>query len=177
MFELKELRSYMIDENLGVYEMLQEIPQIDEFNQHNEFYGLDKQQTKSLINKKEQYANGINNDIDNPKCEHFVLFADRRPVVIGGLMLEIDDYWKQYRGHFWLKTRPSERQKGYGTKFLELILERAKKYGINEFLGQCNKNNIASNKIMQNNGMTIYINPLCPNRNDTNFYKKFLKTK
>lgn len=35
MFELKALREYVIDENLWVYEMLQEIPQIDEFNQTN----------------------------------------------------------------------------------------------------------------------------------------------
>lgn len=173
-YEIRELRSQMIDENLGVYELLQELPAVDEFDQHNEYNGLSKDEVKKLINKKTQYAYGIGCDEDNPKCEHFVLFVDGKPCVLGCLMLEMTDFWKKHRGHIWFKTRPSERGKGFATKFLELAIERAKILGLKELLTQCNIHNICSNKVMQNNGFTKYTNPLCPDRKDTNFYKKQL---
>ena len=173
-YELLELCSYMIDEEMGVYEMLQELPAVDEFDQHNEYNALSKQEVKDLINQKMKYAYGIDNNEDNPRCENFILFADNKPVVIGGLMLEMTDFWKKHRGHFWYKTRPAERKKGYCTKFLELIIKRAKELGYKELFSQCDINNYGSNKVMLNNGFTKYINPLCPDWDDTNFYKKQL---
>ena len=170
-YKILELRSYMIDENLGVYEMLQELPPVDEFNQHNEYYGLNKEETKNLINKMMSYAYGFNNTQDYPKCEHFILFANEKPVAIGCLMNEMTDFWAKYRGHIWFKTRPTERKKGYGTKILQLIVNRAKELGYSYLIAQCNKNNYGSNKVFTNNGFITYVNPLCPDRIETNFYK------
>ena len=68
-YELLELRSYMIDNDTGVYEMLQEMPAVDEFDQHNEYYGLSKEDTKNLINKMMRHAYGFDNSEDYPKCE------------------------------------------------------------------------------------------------------------
>lgn len=171
-FKLLELRSYMIDEDTGVYEMLQEIPAVDEFDQHNEYYGLSKDETKKLINKMMSHAYGLNNSRDFPKCDHYILFVEGKPVSMGCLMFEMTDYWRRHRGHFWYKTRPSERRKGYGTKLLELIVQRAKELGLTHLISQCDINNYGSNKVMINNGFTTYINPLCPDWDDTNFYKK-----
>ena len=105
---------------------------------------------------------------------NFILFADNKPVVIGGLMLEMTDFWKKHRGHFWYKTRPTARKKGHCTKFLELIVKRAKELGYKELFSQRDINNYGSNKVMINNGFTTYINPLCPDWDDTNFYRKDL---
>ncbi len=173
-YELLELRPQMIDENTGVYELLQELPAVDEFNQHNEYNGLTKAEVKLLINKKMQYAYGIGNDEDHPRCENYILFTNGLPVVIGGLMLEMTDFWRKHRGHLWHKTRPSERRKGFCTKFLELVIKRAKELGFKELLAQCNINNLGSNKALQNNKFAICKNPLCPDWDDTNFYKKSL---
>ena len=173
-YKLLELRSYMIDNNSGVYEMLQEMPKVDEFEQTNAYHGLSKEETKKLINKMMQHAYGFNNSEDYPKCENFILFADNKPVVIGGLMLEMTDFWRKHRGHFWYKTRPSERKKGHGTKFLELLVNRAKELGYKELFSQCDINNYGSNKVMLNNGFKTYTNPLCPDWDDTNFYRKDL---
>ncbi len=173
-YKLLELRSWMIDEDCGVYEMLQEIPAVDEFEQHNEFFGLSKAKVKQLIDRKMQLAYGFGNDQDNPKCENYVLFVDKRPVVIGGLMLEMTDYWKMHRGHFFYKTRPSDRKKGYCTRFLEMLIERAKQFGFTELFGQCDIENVASQKVMLNNGFEKYTNPLCTDWDDTNFNKKTL---
>lgn len=173
-YQLLELRSDMINNNLNVYEMLQEFPVLDEFNQHNVFSGLSRVNTKNLIDRMTKYAYGIDNSLENPKCEHYVLFADNRPVALGCLMLELNDYWKKYRGHFWYKTLPSERRKGFGTILLELLVERARIFGFSELFGQCNIHNVGSNKIMLKNGFERYDNPLCPDNNETNFYKKKL---
>lgn len=173
-YQLRELRSWMIDENCGVYEMLQELPAIDEFEQHNEYNGLTRKQTKDLINKRMQYACGIDNSQDNPKCENFIMFADGKPVCIGGLMLEMTDYWRKHRGHIWYKTRPTERKKGYCTQFAKMLCDRAKELGYTQIITQCDINNYGSNKVLQNNGFKTYINPLCPDWDDTNFYTKKL---
>lgn len=172
--EFLELREYMITQNLGVYEMLQEIPAVDEFEQHNEFFGLTKAETIEKINKKMQFAYGLGNDQDNPRCEHYILFVNNKPVVIGGLMLEMTEFWQKHRGHIWYKTRPTERKKGYATLFTKLTCNQAKQFGISTITAQCNINNQGSNKVLENNGFYLYKNPLCPDWDDTNFWKKNL---
>ena len=55
-------------------------------------------------------------------------------------------------GHIGYDIRPSERRKGYGTKILELTLGKAKDIGLERVLVTCDTDNIASAKIIQNNG-------------------------
>ncbi len=47
-------------------------------------------------------------------------------------------------GHIAYGIRPSERQKGYGTKQLELILNFAKQSGLQQVIVACDKDNVAS---------------------------------
>ena len=57
-------------------------------------------------------------------------------------------------GHIGYGIRPSERKKGYATKILELVLTEAKKLQITQVLITCDKDNIASKKvILKNNGV------------------------
>ena len=173
-YKLLELRPWMIDEDCGVYEMLQELPVADEFDQHNEYNGMTKQQAKEHIIKMMKHAYSFENNEDYPKCENYILFADEKPVVIGGLMLEMTDFWRKHRGHIWYKTRPTARKQGFCTQFTKMVCERAKQLGFTELISQCDANNYGSNKVLQNNGFTTYINPLCPDWDDTNFYRKKL---
>ncbi len=173
-YKLQELRTWMIDEDCGVYEMLQEIPVVDEFEQHNEYNGMTKQKVKEKIAEMMRYAYGFNNSEEHPKSENYILFADNKPVVIGGLILEMTNFWRKHRGHIWYKTRPGERKKGYCSQFVKMLLERAKEFDMKEVIAQCNINNVGSNKVLLNNGFEIYKNPLCLDWNDTNFYKKML---
>jgi predicted acetyltransferase len=55
-------------------------------------------------------------------------------------------------GHIGYGIRPSERQKGYATKLLELSLIKAKELGINPVLVVCDAHNTASEKTIMNNG-------------------------
>ena len=169
---LLELRPYMIDVNDDLYEMLQEIPYKDEFDQTNEFYGKTKQQIKDEINAKMKIAYSLNLSRNVLPNETYVLYVDGKPVCMGGLRLRLNNYWKKHSGNIWYKTRPSHRRKGYATILAKLICERAKDLGMSELVAQCDVNNVGSNKVLQNNGFKTY--PLCPDWDDTNFYKKKL---
>ena len=173
-FKILELRPYMIDDDMGVYEMLQEIPFEDEFIQRNQYYGLSKFETKKEIEKITKYAYGIDVSEDNPQSENYVLFVDDKPVAIGGLMLKMTDYWKIHRGHIWYKTRPSERRKKYASVLVNLLVEKAKSFGLNEILAQCSNQNIGSIKVLKNNGFKEYENKLATNNTQTIFFKKEL---
>lgn len=55
-------------------------------------------------------------------------------------------------GHIGYAIRPSERNKGYGTKILALMLQVAKDMGINRVLLTCDDDNVGSAKIIEKNG-------------------------
>ena len=58
-------------------------------------------------------------------------------------------------GHIGYSIRPSARNKGYGTKILELTLAEAKSMGIDKVLITCDDDNIGSAKIIEKNGGTL----------------------
>lgn len=49
-------------------------------------------------------------------------------------------------------VRPNERRKGYGSKILDMILEKCSKRGMKEVCISCNKGNIPSRKMILNHG-------------------------
>lgn len=55
-------------------------------------------------------------------------------------------------GHIGYGIRPSERQKGYATRLLNLALEKLTEIGVEKALITCDETNIASAKVILNNG-------------------------
>ena len=55
-------------------------------------------------------------------------------------------------GNISYHIRPNERNKGYGTKILELLLLKCEEIGMSEVFVSCLTNNIASRNIIENNG-------------------------
>ena len=55
-------------------------------------------------------------------------------------------------GHIGYGIRPSERGKWYATEMLRLALPEAKKIGLQKLLITCDEDNIASAKVIENNG-------------------------
>lgn len=64
---------------------------------------------------------------------------------------ELNDYLAKIGGNIGYYIRPSARNKGYGTKILELALLKAKKLGLQKVLVTCDESNIASKKIIEKN--------------------------
>jgi predicted acetyltransferase len=55
-------------------------------------------------------------------------------------------------GHIGYNVRPSERQKGYGTRLLALTLRKARALGLERVLLTCDSANIASARVIEKNG-------------------------
>ncbi len=55
-------------------------------------------------------------------------------------------------GHIGYDVRPSERGRGYGTVLLAMTLEKARDLGLGEVLVTCDRDNIASVRVIEKNG-------------------------
>ncbi len=181
-YKLLELRPWMVEEDTGVYEMLQEIPKHDIFDQTNEFAEKTKEQVLCMIADRTRQAyslydfqsNQMTEPEDKTSMEVYVLFVDDYPVCFGGFRFFMNDYLRKHCGNIWYKTRPSERNKGYATILTQKLIDFAKFLGYKELISQCDVENIPSNKVLTKCGFKTYKNPLCLDWDDTNFYKKTL---
>lgn len=161
MIILKELNL-----NMGIkeYEMYQDIP-AKESGSTNNCYGIPYNNFKEYLQKEiNRKYNQVTSD-DTPTIT-YIMYVDNNPVGIVCLRTQIDENWKKWSGNFYYKIRKSERNKGYGTEILKLALKEFKKLGFNEVYGQSSKGNIASAKVIENNG-GILINE----NNGTRYYK------
>ena len=88
-----------------------------------------------------------------PDSVFFLLDIDKNRL-IGAVNIRhyLNDYLLNYAGHIGDGIRPSERNKGYGTKMIALALVECKKLSISKVLMVCDKDNIASAKTIINNG-------------------------
>jgi predicted acetyltransferase len=78
---------------------------------------------------------------------------DKKIVGIIDFRHELNDFLKDF-GHIGYSVRPTERKKGYATEMLRLVLDIAKKTGLERVELSCKKNNIPSVKsIIKNNGV------------------------
>ncbi len=86
-----------------------------------------------------------------PQTVHWLISEGQ---YIGRLSIrhELNEYLLQVGGHIGYDIRPSMRGLGYGTKQLELGLEKAKQLGLEKVLLTCDNTNTASRKIIENQG-------------------------
>lgn len=173
-FRLLELRPNLLDEYDDLYNMLQEFPAVDEWGQENEFFGKSRAEVKEIICKDMRLVYGLEEEPNVLPVEKFVLFADDKPVCLGILRLKLDDYWMCHGGNLGYRTRPSERRKGYCTKFVELLCQRAKELGLSEVLAQCKVENIASDNLLKKLGFVRNHGEMFDKRPSRNYYKKVL---
>jgi predicted acetyltransferase len=86
-----------------------------------------------------------------PASTYWLLYDD---VMVGMCHLrhELNDFLENYGGHIGFAVRPSQRNKGYAMEMLALALENARKLGIERVLVTCDDDNIASARVIENNG-------------------------
>ena len=77
-------------------------------------------------------------------------------VKIFNLRHKLNESLRNGAGHIGYGISPDYRKKGYATQGLALVLQEAKKLGIDEALLSVNKQNLGSLKAQQKNGATIY---------------------
>ena len=67
----------------------------------------------------------------------------------------LDADLRQRGGHIGYGIRPSERGKGYGTRQLALVLEKARELGLHRVMISCDRANIASARVAVHNGARL----------------------
>ena len=82
------------------------------------------------------------------------LMEEGSPKILGVFHIRhrLSDKLLHFGGHIGYAVAPSERQKGYATESLRLGLQLCRDMNINRVLITCNKDNIASAKVIRNNG-------------------------
>lgn len=95
------------------------------------------------------------NQTDLSKVHFYPFWLMKGNKVIGQTILktniEVDEMWKNIGGNISYVIIPSNRKKGYGTKCLNLALQKCKELGLKDVLISCSINNIASKKVIENN--------------------------
>jgi predicted acetyltransferase len=93
-----------------------------------------------------------NEDIASQSLFFFIRNYDRK--ILGAISIrhELNETLLKTDGHISYGIRPSEREKGYATKMLSIAFKKAYEMGIEKVLITCDKDNIASEKVITKNG-------------------------
>ncbi len=89
-----------------------------------------------------------------PALTYFCVCGDR---IVGmvNLRLALNDFLRTEGGHIGYSVRPTERGKHYATEILKMALKVYDRLGIHNVVLVCDKENIASAKVIQNCGGTL----------------------
>ena len=131
MFELRRLS---VKDGMDIYEMLQEIP-AEENNMHNSAYGISFEAYKDFLveSEEESKRDGIIDGWRVPSTRYW-LYVNGKPVGFAVIRHFLTPARRQAGGNIGYTIRPTERGRGYGKKLLELLLEEARKKGLEKVL-------------------------------------------
>lgn len=81
----------------------------------------------------------------------FIRASDNKIVGMINIRHKLNEFLFNEGGHIGYSIRPSERKKGYATLMLKLGLQKCRELNLNKVLITCDKTNVASAKVIQNN--------------------------
>ena len=86
----------------------------------------------------------------SPKRSELLMIrkSDNKVVGLANIRHSVENGFEISGGHIGYSIRPSERGKGYGNVILALSLDYCKRLGIKKVLVTCEKNNLASKKVI-----------------------------
>lgn len=123
----------------------------------NNAYGYTLAEFLDYVKKCENTSLGIDLPENYVPATVFILENDGHEYVgIFNLRHKLNKSLRNGAGHIGYGISPDYRKKGYATQGLALVLQEAKKLGIDEALLSVNKQNLGSLKAQQKNGATIY---------------------
>lgn len=149
-----ELRRLSINDGRDVYEMTQKIP-ANENGFQNGAFGLTFDEFKDYLVRHDNSAKGIGLEDWMVPQQVYWLFVDGKPVGYGKLRARLTERLRHEGGHAGYAIIADERGKGYATLLLKLLLDEARKTGIEKLLTTVNNDNPASVKVCVNNGGII----------------------
>ncbi|MBU5427607.1 GNAT family N-acetyltransferase [Tissierella pigra] len=87
-----------------------------------------------------------------PASTYFLIReSDNKIIGMINIRHKLNEFLLNEGGHIGYSIRPTERKKGYGTIMLKLALQKCRELNLDRVLITCDKINIASAKVIQNN--------------------------
>ena len=151
MLYLKEANFEDIEEE---YNFLTKMPSANGFE--NPYQGISKENIKKVIQELIDHSQGLNLKDGYVPDTYFFLWDDTKIVGVFKLRHFLNEWLRNNAGHLGYGILPEENGKGYATKGLALLKEKAKSIiEENELYLSVHKDNPASLKVQQNNGAYI----------------------
>ena len=152
MFELKKLS---INDGMDIYNLLQEMPK-EENGLINKANGLSFEEFQAWLKAKqiESEQEGLIDGWKVPSTT-FWLYVDGVPVGFGNLRHFLTEALSKAGGNIGYGIAPEFRGKGYGNILLKLLLQEARKIGLEKVLVTIHLDNIPSQKVALANGGVI----------------------
>lgn len=152
MIELKKLS---INDGKDIYNLLQEMPK-EENGLINKANGLSFEEFQAWLKAKqiESEQEGLVDGWKVPSTT-FWLYVDGVPVGFGNLRHFLTEALSKAGGNIGYGIAPQFRGKGYGNILLKLLLQEARKIGLEKVLVTIHLDNIPSQKVALANGGVI----------------------
>ena len=112
---------------------------------------------EDVLLKFENYRKGVDLPPGRVAADYYWLVEEESERFIGEICIrhELTEALKRYGGHIGYGVRPSEWNRGYGTRMLNLALQHARERGLSRVLITCDDDNIASARVMEKNGCVL----------------------
>lgn len=127
-----------------------------EKNDINTYWFSDARST-DIFEKFENYKLEKHLKPNRVGADYYWFVDEDKNYFIGEIVIrhQLTDDLKRYGGHIGYGIRYNEWNKGYGTKMLQLSLEKVETFNFGEILITCDDDNIASYKVMEKNGFIL----------------------
>ncbi len=112
----------------------------------------DEEGFDAYIRRMRDYARGENLPDGWVQNSAYWLVSGGRICGVCDLRHSLTEALRDFGGHAGYSVRPSERNKGYGTLMVKLVLQKASRFGIDRALITCSDQNIASQRVILKNG-------------------------
>jgi predicted acetyltransferase len=87
-----------------------------------------------------------------PYSTYWLVRSGQEIIGVSVLRYRLTPNLEDLGGHIGYRVHPGERRKGYGTFLLKMTLQKSREIGLTRVLVTCNSDNIASARVIQNNG-------------------------
>lgn len=110
-----------------------------------------------------------------PGSLYFII--DKENKIVGSINIrhQLNEWLEKIGGHIGYGIRPNERKKWYATIALKLALEKYKELGITKPIVICDKENIWSAKVIQNNWWILESEYPCKENNNIMTQRRIIK--
>lgn len=151
-FLLKQLST---NDGCDIYDMLQHIGE-NENEFKNTANGLSYDEYKNWLIEQDDWSNGHNLPVGYVPQTIFWLMADGIPVGIGKVRHSLNDHSRTIGGNLGYAIDSRYRGRGYATKLVGMLVEKADEIGVEEKLLTVEKFNYPSKAVIEKNGGTVF---------------------